>query len=255
MANKKLNWIAVSFGTCMGAGVLFLPTQVGLSGIWAFICALPIVFIVSYFGQRYIADLVANYPDRERKKINYSDIIEETFGKIGGKVLIFLFFLIMFGIVIAYITGFKNDLYSFFENYFPKNFKSEDSLEFIILVTVIFGLLLMFKNQILMWVMRFKTILIMILLLIFSFLLIPYWHMDELRNFPSGSALIKGILTVIPILITGTSFFGSVSEMVVDFKYDKKYEKSYVTTTRKIVLNAEILIFIFITFNHFKYSF
>ncbi|MCX5773031.1 MAG: hypothetical protein NTX05_00215 [Fusobacteria bacterium] len=248
MKSKKINWIAVSFGTCMGAGVLFLPTQVGLSGIWAFICAIPIVFIVSYFGQRYIADLVASYPDLENKKINYSDIIKECFGNIGGKILIFLFFLIMFGIVIAYISGFKNDLFSFFHNYFQGSVPKEDSLGFIILVTMIFGILLIFKNQIIMWVMRFKTILIMILLLIFSILLIPYWHIDEIKTFPSGIALLRGMLTVIPIMITGTSFFGSVSEMVVDFKYDKKYEKNYAQTTRKIVLNAEVLIFIFIVF-------
>jgi len=246
MNNKKLSWIAVCFGTCMGAGVLFLPNQIGDTGIYAFLISLPIAFFVNYFGQKYIGRLVIN--GSSEKEMSYSDVIENVYGKLGGKILIVAFLLVMLGIISMYVTGFKNDLFAFAKSQNITLFESKDSLYFILIITLFFSLIIVFKQFLLYFVMRIKSVFIMVALLVFSICLIPYWNFSEFLIFPTFGELVRGILEVLPIVIMAINYFSIISEMVFTYKREGKSSEVVERDTRDTLFYSQLLIVVFIGF-------
>ncbi|MCX5773979.1 MAG: hypothetical protein NTX05_05155 [Fusobacteria bacterium] len=246
MKNNKLSWIAVCFATCMGAGVLFLPNEIGKSGIYAFIISLPIAFFINYFGQKYIGKLVVE--NSRDKECSYSDVIEKQFGKIGGKILVVAFLLVMLGIISMYVTGFKNDLFAFSKSENIGIFTSKDSLYFILIITIFFSLIIVFKQFLLYVVMRIKSIFIMAALLIFSLCLIPYWNFSEFSQFPSVANLIMGVLLILPIVIMAINYFAIISEMVFTYKKEGKSQEVMMKDCRDTLFFSQLLIVVFIGF-------
>lgn len=223
MKKQQLNWIAVCFGTCMGAGVLFLPNQIAVSGIYAFLCSLPIAFVLNFLGQRTIAKLVLKAS--QTSEVGWGEVIEKTFPKWGGKLLVVAFIVVMLAILSMYLLGFKNDLYAYSVE---KGFLFDlNNPIFIGLIVLLFSLLLYYKQQLLYVVMKIKTTAMVLFLIVISLVLIPYWNIAPFLIIPTPLALIKGILTCLPIVIMAVNYFSIISAMVFALKENREINDVY----------------------------
>ena len=48
LTRYDMEWVLTLFGTAIGAGILFLPIQAGLGGIWPMIILTVIIFPLTY---------------------------------------------------------------------------------------------------------------------------------------------------------------------------------------------------------------
>ena len=56
-------WIIMSIGMAIGAGIVFLPVQVGLVGVWVFLLSALIAYPSIYLLQRLFINTLADSPE------------------------------------------------------------------------------------------------------------------------------------------------------------------------------------------------
>ena len=73
----------------MGAGVLFLPINAGMSGFWPLVAMAVIVGSMTYFSHRGLARFVLS---SAKPGSDITEVVEEHFGKTAGKLITLLYF-------------------------------------------------------------------------------------------------------------------------------------------------------------------
>lgn len=69
-------WVIMSIGMAIGAGIVFLPVQVGLMGLWVFLLSSIIGYPAMYLFQRLFINTLAESPECK----DYPSVISEKLG-------------------------------------------------------------------------------------------------------------------------------------------------------------------------------
>ena len=65
-------WVIMSIGMAIGAGIVFLPVQVGLAGIWIYLLSSIIGYPAMSLFQRLFINTLAKSEDRKSTRLNSS---------------------------------------------------------------------------------------------------------------------------------------------------------------------------------------
>ena len=103
---KDRGWMAIFFGTAIGSGILFLPVEASIGGIWVLIAAAVIGYPMVYLSQRLYLSVLA---DTEKNE-DYTNAMQEYVGPKFSMVASFAFFAGMFLSLFSYIIGLSDDL-------------------------------------------------------------------------------------------------------------------------------------------------
>ncbi|MCL2028805.1 MAG: hypothetical protein FWG97_00045 [Deltaproteobacteria bacterium] len=105
-----MRWMMTLFGTAIGAGVLFLPIDAGLAGIWPMITIAVLAWPMTYLSHRALCRFVLASP---RPGEDITLVAETFFGRNIGFFITFLYFFSIFPIVIIYGVSITNTVDSF----------------------------------------------------------------------------------------------------------------------------------------------
>ena len=201
--SDNLYWIFTLFGTAVGAGILFLPIQAGIGGIWVLIIASLLAYPLVFPSQCLYARIVNNTP----KPIDYTGAVKLFLGKKTGLVINILFVVFLFVLLIAYSIGLTNDLGDFFysNGITTSNLAKSPFLSLILLI--VFFAVLKYGKQTLIKILAVLCIVLIILLFTISLMLIGMWDFEQLLTIPSPIEFIKQLLMVFPLLIMSFMFF------------------------------------------------
>ncbi len=75
--SKDFGWVIMSIGMAIGAGIVFLPVQVGLMGLWVFLLSSIIGYPAMYLFQRLFINTLAESPECK----DYPSVISGYLGK------------------------------------------------------------------------------------------------------------------------------------------------------------------------------
>ena len=103
-------WLLSLFGTAVGAGILFLPINIGLGGFWPLVLMVLLAFPMTYLSHRGLARFVLS---SRRPNADFTDVVEEHFGQRAGRLISLLYFLSIFPILLIYGVGLTNTVDSF----------------------------------------------------------------------------------------------------------------------------------------------
>lgn len=78
-----VGWVMMSIGMAIGAGIVFLPVQVGLMGIWVFLLSAVIGYPGMYLFQRLFINTLAD----AKQSQDYPSMIAGYLGRGWGVVL------------------------------------------------------------------------------------------------------------------------------------------------------------------------
>ena len=106
-------WIIMSIGMAIGAGIVFLPVQVGLMGLWVFLLSSVIGYPAMYLFQRLFINTLAASPECK----DYPSVISGYLGKNWGIFLGALYFIMLVIWVFVYSTAITNDSASFLQSF------------------------------------------------------------------------------------------------------------------------------------------
>lgn len=98
-------WVIMSIGMAIGAGIVFLPVQVGLMGLWVFLLSSVIGYPAMYLFQRLFINTLAESPECK----DYPSVISGYLGKNWGILLGALYFVMLVIWMFVYSTAITND--------------------------------------------------------------------------------------------------------------------------------------------------
>ena len=185
-------WIIMSIGMAIGAGIVFLPVQVGLVGVWVYLFSAIIAYPAIYLLQRLFINTLADSPRCE----DYPSVISGYLGKNWGFLLGILYFLSILICVFMYSTALTNDSASFLYS-----FGVTDTL------------------------FRISTLMVLTKLLVVICLggiMIQHWNIANIGVFPDLGYLVKNTIAMLPVTLTSILFIPSISPMVISYRSHNK---------------------------------
>lgn len=235
-------WVLTCFGTAVGAGMLFLPIQVGLSGIWPTLFVVALIYPMSYIAHRGVTRIVASCPKG-------SDIISAVEHDLGFNVsfaVSILYFLSIISICVGYATGLTNIVSSFLTNQMELGDVSRPLVTFVSLA-VLTGFLL-FSPKVMVAVTSAITVPHIILIVAMSFYLIPHWNYSFLEQTLTPAAFGKDVLLLLPLLVFAMNFSPVCSTLGAFYHNNYPDVKEAVTRSDKVIQWTTLLILLFIMF-------
>ncbi|MBH0046707.1 aromatic amino acid transport family protein [Pseudoalteromonas sp. NZS11_1] len=201
-------WTLSLFGTAVGAGILFLPINIGIGGFWPLIIMACLAFPMTFFAHRGLARFVLS---SKNKDADFTDVVEEHFGVTAGRLISLLYFLSIFPILLIYGVGLTNTVDSFMVNQMEMESPSRVLLSGVLVAGMIS---LMMGGERLM--LRAFAILVYPLVGILFFLslyLIPSWQMPDM-TVPEIGSFGKTLWLSIPIIVFSFSHAAAISSFV-----------------------------------------
>ncbi len=241
-------WMLSIYGTAIGAGTLFLPINAGLSGIWPLVLMIILAFPMTYFSHRALCRFVLSGAGKK----DITEVMNEHFGPLAGKLLTLLYFFAIYPILLMYSVAITNTTQSFIVNQMGFASPSRGLLAIILilgLMTVIaFGQKIIIK---LMSILVYPFIFSLVLL---SLYLIPHWNgaiFHQSNNVLAGSknySLLMTIWLTIPVMVFSFNHSPIISSFAVSqkesFKEDADKKCVSILKYSHIMMVATVMFFV-----------
>lgn len=211
-------WVIMSIGMAIGAGIVFLPVQVGLVGIWVFLLSSIIGYPAMYLFQKLFINTLAAAPKAE----DYPSIIGGYLGKNWGFFLGILYFIMLVIWVFVYSTAITNDSASFLHTFgVTETVLSTNPFYGLAIVCLLVALAsqgekILFKLSTGMVLVKIGIIAVM------GVIMIQHWDFNNIGAFPDLGYLIKETIVMLPFTITSILFLQSLSPMVISYRAHNK---------------------------------
>ena len=167
----NFTWALGLFGTAVGAGILFLPINAGMGGIWPLIVITIIVGPMTYYAHRGLARFVLSSKN-PGQDITY--VVQEHFGTTGGRLITLLYFLAIYPILLIYGVGITNTVISFIENQMHMAPPSRAVVSFVLLAVMI-GIMLL-NERVILAVTNWLVYPLIAVIFGLSLFLVPQWN-------------------------------------------------------------------------------
>ncbi|WP_249023599.1 amino acid permease [Acetobacter ascendens] len=190
-----IGWIVMSIGMAIGAGIVFLPVQVGLMGVW--------VFLLS---------AVVGYPD----------MISSYLGRGWGTLLGALYFVMLVIWMFVYATAITRDSASYLHSFgITQHLLSNYAWYPLILLTVLVGLASR-GEKLLFRVSSFMVITKLLIVAAMGVFMTPRWNTAHLGALPPIGTLITKAVITLPFTLTSILFIQTLSPMVISYRAREK---------------------------------
>nr|WP_314264640.1 HAAAP family serine/threonine permease [uncultured Moellerella sp.] len=239
-------WMLGLYGTAIGAGVLFLPINAGMSGLIPVILMALLAFPMTFFAHRGLTRFVLSGSKPEG---DITEVVEEHFGRTAGNWITLLYFFAIYPILLVYGVSITNNVEKFITELLGYNAPPRWLLA-LILVGGIMTIVSLGEKYIVktMSMLVFPFIAV---LLLFSLYMIPYWNgavLDTLSfsgvsdAVTSGGAT-QGMLVTIWLTIPVMVFAFNHSPIISAFSVAKheEYGDEAEQKCSRILASAHIL--------------
>lgn len=247
---KDLGWIIISIGMAIGGGIIFLPIQIGLMGIWVFFLSSIIGYPAMYLFQRLFINTLAT----AKTTNNYPEIISNYLGKNIGILLGVLYFFMLLIWLFVYSAGIINDSASYLYTFgITKSLLSNTWWYSVIIISILMSISSL-AEKILFKISSFIVITKLLIILLLATSMLHFINLQNVDKIPDISLLIKKSIITLPFTLTSILFIQTLSPMVISFR---KNEKNIIVAKYKAIraMNiAFIILFIVVFFYIISFS-
>lgn len=211
-------WVVMSIGMAIGAGIVFLPIQIGLIGLWVFLLSAIIGYPAMYMFQKLFINTLVESP----KCRDYPDVISGYLGKNWGILLGVLYFLMLVIWVLVYSTAITNDSASFLQSFgLTKQLLSDNPFYGLALVCILVSLAsrgeaLLFKVSSFMVLTKLSVIAIL------GFMMIEQWDLNNIGAVPTPQSGFKDTIVMLPFTLSSILFVTNLSPLVISYRAREK---------------------------------
>jgi serine transporter len=207
-------WVILNIGMAIGAGIVFLPVQVGLQGLWVFLLS----SIIGYPGLYLFQRLFINTLSKSARCADYPDIISGYLGKNWGALLGVLYFAMNCIWVCVYSTALNNDSASFLQSFgvtsspLSKNPMYGLALLCVLVAVASRGEKVLFK------VSSFLVLTKLCIIVVLGSLMVSHWNFANIGTILPIRELIPKAIVMLPFTLTSILFLQSLSPMVISYR-------------------------------------
>lgn len=211
-------WVIMSIGMAIGAGIVFLPVQVGLMGLWVFLLSSIIGYPAMYLFQRLFINTLAESPECK----DYPSVISGYLGKNWGVLLGVLYFIMLLIWMFVYSTAITNDSVSYLHTFgVTQGLLSENPFYGLGLICILVaissrGEKLLFKVSSLMVLTKLLVVAAL------GLSMVGLWHLYNAGTLPPAGLLVKNAIITLPFTLTSILFIQTLSPMVISYRAKEK---------------------------------
>lgn len=200
-------WTISLFGTAVGAGVLFLPINAGLGGIWPLLIVTILIGPMTFLSHRGLSRFVCASPDPGE---DITVVARRAFGEGVGRMITVLYFLAIFPIVLIYGIGITNTVESLLVNQLdltaPPRWLLSGALIALMMAVMISG------QRVMLIVTQWLVYPLIAILAFMTLFLIPSWSFEGLVEAPTAGGLLLSVWLVIPVLVFAFNHSPAISQ-------------------------------------------
>ncbi|GAB3629997.1 Inner membrane transport protein YhjV [Pandoraea terrae] len=108
-----MGWVILCVGMAIGAGIVFLPVQVGITGVWVFAASVVLAYPALYMMQQLYLQTLSGSTECE----NYAGIITQYFGKNWGIFLAVVYFFMLLKGMLTYSLAVTFDTAKYLQSF------------------------------------------------------------------------------------------------------------------------------------------
>lgn len=211
-------WVIMSIGMAIGAGIVFLPVQVGLMGLWVFLLSSIIGYPAMYLFQRLFINTLAESPECK----DYPSVISGYLGKNWGVLLGVLYFVMLVIWMFVYSTAITNDSASYLHTFgVTQGLLSDNPFYGLVLICILVaissrGEKLLFKVSSLMVLTKLLVVAAL------GLSMVGLWHLYNAGTLPPAGLLVKNAIITLPFTLTSILFIQTLSPMVISYRAKEK---------------------------------
>ncbi|CUR53682.1 Serine transporter [Serratia symbiotica] len=244
-------WILSLYGTAIGTGVLFLPINIGIGGIISLIITSIIAFPITFFSHRNLCRFIlsSNNPSKD-----ITIVTEEYFGNFIGKLITLLYFFAIYSILLVYSVAITNTVNSFIEHQLNIIKPPRCILSLFLIISLM--TIIQLGEKIIIKIISILVFPFIIILMILSFYMIPYWNSEIFKNLSIvnlnniiNNKILINLWLIIPIIVFSFNHSPIISSFTMSKhqEYGKNTEKkcSYILICSHIMMVFTVMFFVF----------
>jgi len=242
-------WVILCIGMAIGAGIVFMPVQIGIKGIWVFIASIFIAYPAIYYLQDLYLKTLAATPDAQ----DYTSIISQYLGKNWGIALGVLYFLMLLHGILGYALAIVFDSASYAQTFgLTKGLLSDHMWYGLVLISLMVavaaqGEKLLFKVSGPMVLVKFGIIVIL------GAVMLPHWSLKNISAFPPFLHFCRDVLLTLPFTLFSILFVQVLSPM--NIAYRREENNPQIATYKAVRTNRVAYIILAISVLFFAFSF
>ncbi|KTD29808.1 MULTISPECIES: serine/threonine transporter [Legionella] len=242
-------WMLSLYGTAIGAGTLFLPINAGLHGIWPLIIMAILAFPMTYFSHQALCRFVLSGSSENN---DITEVVEQHFGSIAGKILTILYFFAIYPILLMYSVAITNTTESFIVHQLGMEAPPRALLAIILIMALM--AIVRFGQEIIVKSMSLLVYPFVSILLILSLYLVPHWNdaIFQQSNFnqaAGGNGFLMTLWLIIPVMVFSFNHSPIISSFAVNQKqaYKEKADEksSWILKYSHIMMVVTVMFFVF----------
>ncbi|MBD2781905.1 SLC5/6 family protein [Xenorhabdus szentirmaii] len=209
-----MGWVIMSIGMAIGAGIVFLPVQVGLMGLWVFLLSSIIGYPAMYLFQRLFINTLAESTECK----DYPSVISGYLGKNWGILLGILYFIMLVIWMFVYSTAITNDSASYLQTFgITDELMSKNPFYGLVLICILVAI--SSRGEQLLF--KISSLMVMTKLFVVAALglsMVGMWHLYNIGVLPPFGLLFKKAIITLPFTLTSILFIQTLSPMVISYR-------------------------------------
>ncbi|EOH0492114.1 MULTISPECIES: amino acid permease [Providencia] len=233
----------------IGSGIVFMPVQIGIKGIWVFIAAT----MFSYPAIYWLQNLYLRTLSESEECNDYASVITQYLGKNWGIALGIAYFLMLLHGMFSYSLAVTFDSASYIKTFGLTEGLLSDSVWYgLIIISVLVAIAaqgerLLFKVSGPMVIVKFGIIVLL------GIVMVPYWNFANITAFPDFLPFMRDVFLTLPFTLFSILFVQILSPM--NIAYRKIESDKRIATYRAIRANRVAYIILAVAVLFFAFSF
>lgn len=232
------SWAIGLFGTAVGAGILFLPINAGLGGLWPLLVATLLIWPMTYYSHRALSLMVCASPRADR---DITGVVRDYFGESTGRVVTVLYFLAIYPIVLIYGVGITNTVDSLMVNQLGMDPWPRWLLSGVLVLLM--SAVMVSGQRIMLIVTQWLVYPLIAVLFVVTLLLIPSWQFDGFGAVPAPGDFAMSLWLMIPVLVFSFNHSPAISQFSLSLR--RRYGAASVQKAPSILRVSATMLVIF----------
>ncbi len=233
-----IGWIVMSIGMAIGAGIVFLPVQVGVMGLWVFLLSSVIGYPAMYLFQKLFINTLAE----SKKCTDYPGVISGYLGKNWGIALGILYFIMLVIWVLVYSLAITNDSASYLHTFGVTESHLNHNIFYGLALICLLSYIGSKSEKFLFKISGFMAVTVIALVAVMGVLLIPQWNFSNITAVGNWGKMLKDAIITLPFTLTSILFIQSLSPMVISYRsHEESIEVARYKASRAMTIAFSIL--------------
>ncbi|HDT3518267.1 TPA: transporter [Klebsiella pneumoniae subsp. pneumoniae] len=207
-------WVILCIGMAIGGGIIFLPVQIGLKGIWVFTLSVLIAYPALYMMQSLYLKTLSQSPECK----DYSGVITFYLGKNWGFFLGVAYFIMLLKGMLTYSLAATFDSASYLQTFGISSDKLSDNWWYGLVVLALLVSIAAQGEKLLFKVSGPMVLVKLAVVVLLGLVMIPHWDMRNISNLPPFGELLVGTVLTLPFTLISILFVQILSPMNVAFR-------------------------------------